>query len=298
MSRHSSTYKESYNRALDMIVSGEIRRELPTEVALAKQWAVSRTTVRSILNGLQDAGIIAWSGRSKTVLRKPRKAEYFPADETESVAEKIPSMFMEHVFAGELNPGTTLRETELAKTFSVSSTAVREFLIRFSRFGLIEKKTNRHWVLHGFTRDFAEELFTVREMFERAAFDAFLRSGPKAHQLAIQQRAEHEAILDNIASDYVLFPRLDEKFHRVWIDAFGNRFVRDFFELISLVFHYHYRWRKQDELERNHHAVIQHLDIISALEAQDPMAAQAAMNVHLRHAKETLLASAMWDGNL
>ena len=38
--------------------------------------------------------------------------------------------------------------------------------IRFSRFGLIEKRPNSHWVLKGFTRDFALELTEVREMFE------------------------------------------------------------------------------------------------------------------------------------
>ncbi|UWQ18053.1 GntR family transcriptional regulator [Jannaschia sp. M317] len=297
MSRSSSTFKEGYNRALDMIGSGGVDWELPTEVALAKKWSVSRTTVRSILQGLQDVGIITWSGRSKTVLRKPRKAEYFPADETESVAEKLPSLFMEHIFAGELTPGTTLRETELAKAFGVSSTAVREFLIRFSRFGLIEKKPNRHWVLNGFTRDFAEELFAVRAMFERTAFAAFLAAGKDTHQRVIDLREEHEMILADITRNYVLFPRLDEKFHRTWIDAFGNRFVRDFFELISLVFHYHYRWNKRDELERNHHAVIQHLAIISALEAGDADAADRAMNLHLTHARETLLSSATWDGS-
>lgn len=295
MSRSSSTYKDGYNRALDMITEGDVPRELPTEVTLAEEWTVSRTTVRSILNSLQDAGIIAWSGRTKTVLRRPRKIEYFPADETESVADKLPSVFMEHIFAGELTPGTTLRETELAKTFGVSSTAVREFLIRFSRFGLIEKMPNRHWVLHGFTREFAEELFAVREMFERTAFTAFLTAGPDAHQSAIALRGEHEAILANITQNYVLFPRLDEKFHRVWIDAFGNRFIRDFFDLISLIFHYHYRWNKQDELERNHRAVLQHLAMIDALEAGDKDAAETSMNVHLSHARETLLASARWD---
>ncbi|MEX0348174.1 MAG: GntR family transcriptional regulator [Paracoccaceae bacterium] len=295
MSRSNSTYKDSYNRALDMIGTSENMPELPTEVVLAETWAVSRTTVRSILHRLQDAGIIEWSGRTKKVLRKPRKNEYFPASETESVAEKLPSLFMEYIFAGELTPGATLRETELAKAFGVGSTAVREFLIRFSRFGLIKKNPNRHWVLLGFTRDFAEELFAVREIFEREAFQSFLSGPPARHAKATMLRAEHETILAHISRDYVLFPRLDEKFHRVWIDEFANRFVRDFFELVSLVFHYHYRWNKRDELERNHRALEQHLEIIAALEAGDLPRAHAAFDVHLTHAKETLLRSVTWD---
>jgi DNA-binding GntR family transcriptional regulator len=246
---------------------------------------------------LQDAEIIEWSGRSKRVLRKPRKAEYFPASETESVAKKLPSMFMEYLFAGELTPGTTLRETDLAKEFDVSSTVIREFLIRFSRFGLIEKTPNRHWVLNGFTREFAEELFTVREMFEKRCFQEFLAGGAAQFRNAIDLRAEHEAIGANIDNNYLQFPRLDEKFHRIWIDDFGNRFVTDFFELISLIFHYHYRWNKTDELDRNRYAIVQHLEIISALEDADTERAMSAFIAHLKHAKETLFAAAVWDGS-
>ncbi len=297
MSRSSSTFKEGYNRALDIVGSVGTNVDLPTEVCLSQKLDVSRTTVRGILAGLQDAGIIEWSGRSKRVLRMPRKAEYFPISETESIAEKLPSLFMEYLFSDELTPGTMLRETDLAKEFNVSSTVIREFLIRFSRFGLIEKTPNRHWVLNGFTREFAEELFMVREMFEKTCFQQFLAGDADRHGEAIKLRPEHEAIAENIADDYLLFPRLDEKFHRVWIDSFGNRFVQDFFELISLIFHYHYRWKKHDELERNHNAIAQHLEIISALECADTNRAMVAFLAHLEHAKETLLASAVWDGN-
>lgn len=295
MSRTSTTYNHSYNRALDLVCDGEIGGDLPTETALANEWNVSRTTIRGILNGLQDAGIIDWSGRSKTILRKPRAGEYFQKDETASDAERLPSLFMEYIFAGELTPGEPLNESELAKHFGVSSSVVREFLIRFSRFGLIEKRPNKHWILVGFTRAFAEELFSVREMFEHRAFRHFLDAGAVKHIKAISLEAEHMHLLQNMERDFLQFPRLDEKFHRIWIDGFGNRFVRDFFELISLVFHYHYRWNKSDEMERNYDAAKQHLKIIRALGAGDLAQAERAFLDHLSHAKETLFASALWD---
>lgn len=295
MSRSSSTFKDGYNRALDIVATAGIDAELPTEVSLSEKLGISRTTIRSILTGLQEAGVINWSGRSKKVLRTPKRADYYPVSETESAADKLPSVFMEYIFARELSPGTTLHESDLAKEFGVSSTVVREFLIRFSRFGLIEKKPNRHWVLNGFTRNFAEELFTVREMFEKTCFQQFLNAGPEQHKEAIALRADHEAIARNIDVNFLQFPRLDERFHRIWIDDFGNRFIKDFFDLISLIFHYHYRWSKHDERERNHFAIVQHLEIISALEAGDTETARQAFFAHLVHAKETLLASAVWD---
>lgn len=297
MSRDSSTFKENYNRALDLIGEVGVEGELPTEVELCKKWDVSRTTVRSILGGLDTARVIEWSGRRKKVLRLASESEYFPAAETSSAGDRLTSLFMEHIFTGDLIPGTALHESELMKLFGVSSTVVREFLIRFSRFGLIEKERNRHWVLRGFTRSFADELIEVREMFERRAFRQFLEESPGcgSFDALISLRSAHVGIIENIETDYVLFPRLDERFHRVWIDNLNNRFVLDFFELISLVFHYHYRWNRSDEKERNHIALMQHLRIIDAVEQGQVDTAEAVFSEHLEHARDTLNASVSWE---
>lgn len=294
MSRDSSTFKESYNRALDLVNQIGPEGSLPTENSLSRDWDVSRTTVRTILSNLDEADIIDWSGRQKMVLRPARKEEYYSDSETATAGDKLSSLFMQHILAGELAPGTALHESELMKQFNVSSTVVREFLIRFSRFGLIDKERNKHWILRGFTRDFADELFEVRELFERRAFEEFLNLGKASpsHEAVIAMRQGHEEILANIDRDFLEFPRLDEKFHRVWINKHNNRFFLDFFELISLVFHYHYRWNRGDEKERNHVAILQHLEIIAALENEDREAAQKAFSNHLEHAKGTMIASA------
>ena len=296
MSRDSSTFKISYNRALDLINEIGPTGDLPTETSLSGSLDVSRTTVRSILGRLDRARIIDWSGRNKRVLRLARQNEYFSEAETASAGEKLSSQFMEYILKGELAPGTALHETELMKQFNVSSTVIREYLIRFSRFGLIEKERNRHWVLRGFTREFAEELFEVRELFERRAFTSFLKlpSDSKAHQTVVAMRSDHEAILAGIDDDFLLFPRLDERLHRVWINGYRNRFFHDFFELISLVFHYHYRWNRGDEKERNEAAILQHLEIIDAIEAGQPADAERAFSEHLFHARGTMIASALW----
>mgnify|MGYP000113774316 CR=1 FL=1 len=107
--------------------------------------------------------------------RAPAAADYFAERETQSAQEIMEPAFMEYVLGGGLQPGAILHEAELAREFSVSVSAVREYMIRFSRFGLIEKKPNRHWVLKGFTRDFAMELCDIRELYE---------SSPRASSLA------------------------------------------------------------------------------------------------------------------
>ncbi|WP_425661775.1 GntR family transcriptional regulator [Roseobacter sp. EG26] len=297
MSRDKSTYKETFNRALDLIAKNGVGATLPTESELSQRWGTSRTTVRAVLTQLNTAGVISWLGRKKVVLREPLKRDFFPAEETTSTSERVQSKFMEYVLGGNLKPGTLVRESDLVRAFGASTSVVRELLIRFSRFGLIEKKPNRAWVLRGFTREFAAELFDVREMFERRAFEGFLKAGSQSagHQALRALEPEHRRIMAHIDTAYRDFPRLDEQFHRVWVDQLGNRFADDFFGLVSVVFHYHYRWNKKGERERNYYAAQQHLAVIEAVAKENFSEAQLRFDEHLEHARSTLMKSVQWD---
>ena len=297
MSRDNSTYKDSLNRSLDYVATLGTEADLPSEVELTRQLGISRTTVRAVLAHLDEIGVIAWSGRSKTVLRKPRSKDYFAKEETLSTHEQVETKFMEYILGGDLKPGTILHESDLVKEFGASTSVLREFLIKFSRFGLIEKEPNRHWILRGFTKNFAIELFDVREMFEQRAFQKLLASGPKApaFQKLIDLEDAHDHVVAHIDEEYLNFPRLDETFHSILIGDLNNRFIKDFFELVSVIFHYHYRWNKQDEHERNLAAAKQHLAVIHALKANQPETAMAHFQTHLNAARDTLLRSVQWD---
>lgn len=299
MSRDKNTYKEAFNRALALVDDIGVGSDLPTETALAQQWGASRTTVRAVLETLNKGQFITWEGRQKTVLRAPSQSDFFALEETLTKGEKVETQFMEYILGGELEPGSILHEAELVRAFGASTSVVRELLIKFSRFGLIEKEPNRHWVLRGFTRDFAIELFDVREMFERRAFRQFLDRVDTNAGLAplLGLRDAHQRIADNIETTYLDFPRVDEEFHALWINAFGNRFVQDFFGLVSIIFHYHYRWNKRDERERNYNATLQHLEVIDAVAANDKDLAMRKLDDHLEDARATLLASVQWDAS-
>ncbi|MBI1218667.1 MAG: GntR family transcriptional regulator [Rhodobacteraceae bacterium] len=297
MSRSNSVYKVIHNRCLDLVKSLGPGEDLPPETELAARLDASRTTVRAVLEHLNATGVIRWSGRSKTIIRLPAPPDYFAEEETLSATERVETAFMEYILSGDLKPGAILRESELAREFAVSHSAIREYLIRFSRFGLIEKKPNRHWVLNGFTRDFAIEVFDVREMFELRALRDLLAHPLDAATLA-ELRAlakQHKALLERIDDDFLRFPRLDERFHKLITARLHNRFVDDFFALVSLIFHFHYRWNKALEKDRNRYAAIEHLAVIEALLKGDTVQAETAFRQHLQSARQTLMDSVQWD---
>jgi DNA-binding GntR family transcriptional regulator len=290
MAKQNTVFKDAYNRTLKLI---EETDTLPSEPELCGLLSVSRTTVRAVLTRLGEVGLVAWDKRSKTVLRRPVSSDYFPDEETNSLSEIIERSFMRRILAGGAQPGMQINELELAREIGIGTTSVREFLIRFSRFGLIEKRPNSHWVLKGFTREFALELTEVREMFElrsAAAFVHLAEDHPAWAELKTVE-AQHHALLVDIDTRYTEFSELDERFHLLVQKASSNRFIIDFYDIITIVFHYHYQWNKTNARARNQRALEEHLDYIGALFSRDPTAIEKACRQHLKSARETLLQS-------
>lgn len=294
MSKQNTVFKEGYNRCLRLLHDAQT---LPSESELGTTLGISRTTVRTILRTLEEAGLVEIGGRSKTVLRQPEAADYFPEVETDSLAEIIERSFMKRILAGGAQPGMQINELELARDIGVGTSSVREFLIRFSRFGLIEKRKNSHWILKGFTRSFALELFEIREIFELRSAVAFtkLADNHPAREKLDSLETEHRALLRDIDTRYGEFSELDERFHRLIHSASHNRFVTDFYDIIAIVFHYHYQWNKLRAQERNARALEEHLDYIDALRSRDLAKVNKACRAHLRSARETLLQSIVPD---
>ncbi|HVK90758.1 MAG TPA: GntR family transcriptional regulator [Mycoplana sp.] len=290
MAKQNTVFKDAFNRCLGLIDKGDT---LASEPELGSRLGVSRTTVRAILSRLEEAGIIDWSKRRKVVLRKPTQADYFPAEETDPLSEIIERSFMRRILAGGAEPGMQINELELAREIGTGTTSVREFLIRFSRFGLIEKRPNSHWVLKGFTLEFALELTEVREMFELRSAAAFAHL-PDDHAAWVELdaiAALHHDILADIDNRYREFSELDEKFHLLVHKASKNRFIVDFYDIIAIVFHYHYQWNKANARQRNARALEEHLAYIEALQSRDPARIEQACRHHLKSARETLLQS-------
>lgn len=290
MAKGNNVFKEAYNRCLGMMADGQ---SLPSESDLGDTLGVSRTTVRAILTRLSEQRLIAWNKRSKEVLRAPTDDDFFPESETDSLSRIIERGFMHRVLVEGAEAGTQISELDLAREIGVGTSSVREFLIRFRRFGLIEKRRNSHWVLKGFTPTFALELTEIREMFEMRSALAFAKLDPSSHVWGELDalEIEHRAMAAAKHTSPSAFSDLDERFHRLIHSASHNRFIVDFYDVIAMVFHYHYQWNKSRQVERNAVAVTEHLDYIAALKSRDAEQVRRACARHLASARRTLLES-------
>ena len=291
--RGETFFKRTFNEALDTLSQLHLGDALPSENALTRNVQASRTTVRKVLEALQERGISAGPPGGRMLMRLPAASDYFLENETVATGAQVEKKFMEWMLRGDRKPGDVVNGLDLARQFGVSTNAIREYLGRFARFGLIERRPNSSWIIRGFTREFALELFEIREIFELRSALAFARQLETAisWKSLAKLEVEHHELLGDLDARYHDFSDIDERFHRLINTTSGNRFIVDFHDIISLIFHYHYQWSKADERERNAVAIAEHLDYIAALFSRDPARVESACRLHLTSARKTLLAS-------
>lgn len=286
-------YKKAFNDALDLLERMGPGTELPTENQLATEMEISRTTVRKVLEALKERGLIS-AGLPRFKLQSPAAAKHrYPDAETVPISAQVEKSFMQWILKDDPRPGTLINELELARKFGIATTIIREFLNRFQRFGLIEKRRGTGWVFRGFTTSFALELFEIREMYEIRSAKCFaeLPENSQSWRQLVSMRQSHVELLQDIDRRYHDFSELDSHFHRLITSAAPNRFIDSFYDIITLVFHYHYQWKKHDERQRNEVAIREHLAYIDALLSRDREAIEAACLDHLRSARMTLIQS-------
>ncbi len=289
----NTVFKRAYNQCLARLGAYEIGVDIGSEPTWAHTLAVSRTTVRSILSALAADGLLAYDGRRKLLVRRPGAADYFPEVETEQLGTIVEKRFMKWILDGDCKPGQQINGLELARQFGVSTSAIRDYLSRFSRFGLLERRPSGSWAFKGFTSEFAEELFEVREMFELRSAQRFvtLPASDPAWEALARIKQEHLVLLDEAEKRYGDFSELDERFHRLINDASHNRFIVSFYDVISMIFHYHYQWNKHDEKPRNIAGIREHLTYIEGLESKNRARATEACRAHMVTAHATLMSA-------
>jgi DNA-binding GntR family transcriptional regulator len=289
----NAIFKRSFNACLDLMAKLPVGADLGSEPQLAAALGVSRTTIRAALAALSARDLIRLDGRDKIVRRAPAAADYFPQGETEAVSAVVEKRFMQWILHGDCRPGEQINSLDLARQFGVSTSAIREYLEGFGQFGLLERRPNGSWFVKGFTRDFALELSEVRELFELRAVQRFVElpaADPAWPALEAIER-EHHALKRDIEQRHADFSALDERLHRLINDCSRNRFIVNFYALISMIFHYHYQWSKIGEKERHGVAIDEHLAYIDALRRRDRDLAIARCRAHMNTARATLLRS-------
>ncbi|MEI8633928.1 GntR family transcriptional regulator [Vibrio sp. PP-XX7] len=227
-----------------------------------------------------------------TIHRQPKEDDFCTPSLVKShgnIAD-FERFFNEAIKNRDIVPGQLFTELELSTHSHCPTHIVREFLLRFSRFNLVNNIERGRWEMAKFEQSYADNLFELREMLECHALSRFMnlpRSDSRWHdtQYLLQ---EHRDLREKVIYDYQQFSDLDHKFHMLILSAANNPFMEQFYDIISVIFHYHYQWDNSDLRTRNMIAVEEHMAILSKILSFDDIGAMSELRRHLHTAKTSM----------
>lgn len=295
MSRSQNLRHNVINQVIDDMARGHIPSPLPSQSALAEMYNISRTTVRHILSHLSACGVLTQVANDYLITRKPGNEDGFTCTNA-SMSEQsrlFEQAFFAMIHQRQLRAGEVFSELQLAKTAGVSPVVVREFLLKFGRYNLIQSEKRGQWSMKQFDQSYAEQLFELREMLETHALQHFLNL-PDSDPRWLEARTlleRHRLLRSSMSDNFRLFSQLDRDFHALLLSAANNIFFNQSLEIISVIFHFHYQWDEKDLKQRNIIAIDEHMTILSALICRSDLDATLALRNHLNTAKQSMIKS-------
>lgn len=227
--------------------------------------------------------------------------------ERRKVAEQIADALRERILGGLLHAGQTLpSEREMAESYSVNRSSIREALRRLETLGLIDirqgESTRVRDVLSTLDLNLLPMLFETRrtpdrelqrELHEMRSMLLSWCAERAAEKADAASLARLEALVDRMSAPGVRareLQELDLQFFETLVLVSGNRLLGLFTRLVREVYT---RGRERfvgmyarDVLDVSHHR-----RALLAIRARDPAAAGAAMRAHAETALETLEAT-------
>ncbi|MBM6596299.1 GntR family transcriptional regulator [Microvirga pudoricolor] len=179
--------------------------------------------------------------------------------------------------AKQLRGGDVIVEARLTEVLGISRTPLREALQRLEGEGLVVKAGGRSFVVRQVDlREYLHSL-KVRELLEAEA--AALATGHIPTEALAGVRREIEELLD--ATDYHTHAhwQSDDNLHNLYIENCRNDVLSKMIQGLRVTTRLFEIARLADRLEPDS---VEHLSILSALEAEDSKGARRAVAAHIR----------------
>lgn len=192
-------------------------------------------------------------------------------------ADQVFDRLLERIVSGALSPGDRLDPTEIAESYGVSRTPVREAILKLDAEGLVERMPYRGVVVTGVDPSTAEDLAGLRIQLETLAVRAAL---PRLTDEDVDHmRDVHERLQVAVGGPQAqsAFAELNREFHLTLYGASGSpTMTRQINDLSAQA----ERIRLHFDI-RHGHAVEDHARILAACAERDVEEAVAATRDHI-----------------
>lgn len=199
-------------------------------------------------------------------------------------SELVQGAITRAIVRGQIRPGDSLVETDLANRLGVSRGPVREALAQLERMGLVEKIPYKGSFVSNLTQEDVRELYTVRTRLEGLAARRIAEGegGDREESIAML-----ESILDEMRAaareqDNTTLVELDLQFHRALCVLSSHKLLMQIWENHLEISLKRFLFLKQERLYTNpSEAVDLHQPIVDAIRSGDADKAEAAATHHV-----------------
>lgn len=182
------------------------------------------------------------------------------------------------IISGEIEPGTQLKENEIAQQLNVSSTPVREAFSRLASAGLIKIIPYRGAVVQSFSDKEMEEVYACREALEVLVVQLAIHNIDDEGIRILQELVDQSS---NTA-DATEFFEINTNIHNTLLNYANNQMLEKLLSQISEMI-LHDRNISSYSLHRKQQIYREHNDIVEAIKEKDIVRAETAIRTHIRN---------------
>lgn len=205
--------------------------------------------------------------------------------EGQTVQKDAYTLILEAIDAGLYKPGDRLVESELAERLGVSRTPVREALQRLETQSMLTRD-GRSLIVASLDHNQLAELYAVRSELEGLAARLAARHATPEEVRVLRSMVSEDRAL--VGGDPRALSRANKRFHKQIHLASHNRYLVQQLDLVhrsmALMANTSFAAEGRDEV-----ALIEHDQIVAAIESGDGEAAYQALKTHISRAFETRL---------
>jgi len=211
--------------------------------------------------------------------RSPALSRRSGRPRTVTTASRIYADLRSELVSLRRRPGDAISETEIALSYGVSRTPVREAILKLCDEGLVEIFPQSGIFVSRIPIAALPECIVIRKSLEETTARFAAQRASPSQILTLRAIIERQREAD-AANDRTAFHEADEAFHAAIAEVAGYPGIWKFVQQVKIQVD-RYRLLTLPEAGRMTEVIAEHEPILAAIEAHDPDLARIAMDKHL-----------------
>ena len=202
-------------------------------------------------------------------------------------ADYVADALREAIHRGALADGAVLNQAALASHFGVSRVPVREAMRQLQAEGLIETRAHRLAIVRGLDLDRVVEIYDLRALIEGYLIE---RAVPLIDETTLREARALEAEMRDVG-DHVRWLELNARFHRMLYEPSGAETTLELVDQLRARGERYVRlWSRGSGVHRPVEVSREHREILRLVEQGDASGARRAVEEHIAHTRDDLIA--------